>query len=162
MFAEWLDRHHPILRKVANVFASGADREDLMQEMLVSLWKALPGFRGDAKASTFTYRVVHNCALTWVRGENRRRHRETKAVNERPDERNGNPETSSRLELLHECLRELPGVDRSIITMSLDGLAHAEIGDVVGSSENAVSVRIHRIRKQLAATMERKGNHHEH
>jgi RNA polymerase sigma-70 factor (ECF subfamily) len=161
-FAEWLDRHHPILRKVATVFATGADREDLMQEMMVSLWKALPGFRGDAKESTFIDRVAHNCALTWVRGENRRRHRETTAAEEHISQVGGAPPIDSRLELLYECLRELPAVDRSLITMSLDGLSHAEIGDIVGSTENAVSVRIHRLRKQLATAMERKGTHYEY
>jgi RNA polymerase sigma factor (sigma-70 family) len=153
-FAEWVDQHHLILHKVANAFATHANRDDLMQEMLLSLWKALPSFRGDSKESTFTYRVVHNCALTWVRGEKRRRIREATALEETAIVRApaGNP----RLEQLYECIRELPSGDRSIITMSLDGLTHAEIGDLIGSKENAVSVRIHRIRKQLAIAMERK------
>jgi RNA polymerase sigma factor (sigma-70 family) len=151
-----------MLRKVANVFATGSDRDDLMQKMLGALWKAMPGFRGDAKASTFIYRVVHNCALTWVRGENRRRHRESTASEEHVSRAGTTPQTDARVELLHECLRELRGIDRSIVTMSLDGLGHAEIGDVIGSSENAVSVRIRRIRKQLATAMERKGNQYEH
>lgn len=153
-FAEWLERHRLILLKVANAFATGADRDDLMQEMLLSLWKAMPSFRGDSKESTFTYRVVHNGALTWVRGEKRRRVREASAFDETSTERasTGNPQ----LTLLYECLRELPSSDRSLMTMSLDGLSHAEIGDVIGSKENAISVRIHRIRKKLATAMERK------
>lgn len=153
-FAEWVDQHHLILHKVANAFATPANRDDLMQEMLLSLWRALPTFRGDSKESTFTYRVVHNCALSWVRGEKRRRMRETAAFDQTSTDRSsaGNP----RLEQLYECLRELPSRDRSIMTMSLDGLSHAEIGDVIGSKENSISVRIHRIRKQLATAMERK------
>jgi len=133
-----------------------------MQEMLVCLWKALPAFRCESKESTFTYRVVNNCALTWVRGETRRRDRETKAAEEQSAQAKHAQHRDSQLELLYECIRELPAVDRSIITMSLDGLVHAEIGDIVGSTENAISVRIHRIRKQLAEAIERKGKLYEH
>ena len=128
-----------------------------MQEMLVCLWKALPAFRGDSKESTFTYRVVTNCALTWVRGEARRRERETKAVEEHKcQSRQLSPGTDGRIEKLYECIRELPEMDRAVITMSLDGFCHAEIGEAIGSKENAVSVRIHRIRKQLVEAMGRK------
>ena len=140
-----------------NAFASGTDQDDLMQEMMICLWKALPVFRGDSKESTFTYRVVNNCALTWIRGQNRRRARETKAFKEPTFQTETEEPKNWRLELLYECIRELPSVDRSIITMSLDGLNHSEIGEVLGSSGNAVAVRIHRIRKQLSETIERKG-----
>lgn len=130
-FAEWLEKHRLILHKVANAFATGADRDDLMQEMCVSLWKALPAFRGDSRESTFTYRVVHNCALTWVRGQSRRRDRENKAHEEHARQTGGPGHDNTRLELLYECIRDLPAVDRSIITMSLDGLSHAEIALIV-------------------------------
>lgn len=155
-FTEWHAKHHLILHKVANTFASGADREDLVQEMLIGLWKALPTFRGDAKESTFTYRVVTNCALTWMRGQARRRKRESKAFQQNALAAEISGHGDERLELLYESIRLLPAIDRSIITMALDGLSHAEIGEVIGSRENTISVRIHRIRKQLIESIERK------
>jgi len=161
-FGEWLGKHRPMLHKVVNTFANDADRDDLMQEMLLSLWKAFPSFRGESRESSFAYRVVHNCALTWIRSQSRRRDRESRAFEEQTLRTDNSATTNTRLELLYECIRELPAVDRSIITMSLDGLSHGEIGDVVGSKENAISVRIHRIRKQLTKSFERKGNEHEH
>ena len=66
-FDRWLQDHGAILHHVANGFASGDDRNDLMQELLLALWKAVPAFRADAKPSTFIFRVVHNTALTWHR-----------------------------------------------------------------------------------------------
>ncbi|CAN5356562.1 N/A [soil metagenome] len=149
LFVEWISEHHRILHRVANSFASGAEREDLMQELLVSLWKAIPSFREESAASTFAYRVLHHSALTWNRGETRRKKRQSLAEThlvaalqeEPPDE---------RLELLYEYIRELPDIDRSVITMALDGLGHAQIGAIMGATQNSISVRIHRIRKQLA------------
>lgn len=157
LFAEWLANHHGILHKVANSFAAGADRDDLMQEMLVGLWRAIPSFRQESAPSTFAYRVVHHCALTWVRGQRRRRHRDTEAELELVARHREPTAPDARLEMLFEHIRKLVPIDRSAITMALDGLTHAEIGEVLGCSENAVSVRIHRIRKRLASAMQKKG-----
>lgn len=156
MFADWLAKHHRILHKVANSFAVGQDRDDLMQEMLVSLWRAIPSFRGEASASTFAYRVVHHCALTWIRGETRRLRKHSAAARDLLAANAEDASSDSRLELLYECIRELPAIDRSVITMALDGLSHAQIGDIIGSRENTISVRIHRIRKQLASAIQKK------
>ena len=46
LFATWLREHAGLLHRVANVFATGADRDDLMQELLLALWRALPAFAG--------------------------------------------------------------------------------------------------------------------
>ncbi len=51
-------------RLVASYEASPDAREDLLQEIQLALWKALPSFRGDCSVRTFVYRVAHNRALT--------------------------------------------------------------------------------------------------
>eukprot|EP01034_Spumella_vulgaris_P007999 gene7999-10188_t len=58
-----------MLHHVANGFAGGADRHDLMQELLLAVWRAVPAFREGAQPGTFIYRVAHNAALTWRRGQ---------------------------------------------------------------------------------------------
>ena len=63
VFAGWLREHAAILHHVAHAFAVGADRHDLMQELMLTLWRATPKFRGDARVSTFIYRVAHSAAL---------------------------------------------------------------------------------------------------
>jgi RNA polymerase sigma factor (sigma-70 family) len=49
------------------------DRDDLVQEILLQLWRSLPRFQGKAKESTWIYRVALNTALAWHRGEHKRR-----------------------------------------------------------------------------------------
>ena len=66
-FDAWLSEHAAMLYRVTNGFAAGADRHDLMQELLLALWHAIPAFRGGSRVSTFIYRVAHNAALTWKR-----------------------------------------------------------------------------------------------
>src|SRR4051812_17860927 len=75
LFESWLAQHAAILHHVANGFAEGADQQDLMQELLLSVWRAVPAFRGGAQPSTFVYRVAHNTALTWKRSQKNYRER---------------------------------------------------------------------------------------
>lgn len=67
-FDAWIAKHMAILHHVANGFATGEDRDDLLQEILFSLWRAVPAYKGNSKVSTFIYTVSHNTALTWHRG----------------------------------------------------------------------------------------------
>lgn len=52
-FTDWTRGHSAILHHVFNGFAAGDDRNDLLQEVLLALWKSIPSFRGDAKPTTF-------------------------------------------------------------------------------------------------------------
>lgn len=63
-FAEIHREYRGLMAKVANAFAvEAADRDDLFQEILISLWGAMPQFDGGAKLSTYVYRVALNCAI---------------------------------------------------------------------------------------------------
>ena len=65
------------VRRLCAAYASGADREDLFQDVFLAVWRALPAFRGDASERTWLYRIAHNVALTWQTRDRRRRSRET-------------------------------------------------------------------------------------
>jgi RNA polymerase sigma-70 factor (ECF subfamily) len=160
-FNEWIREHGPILHHVVNGFAAGSDRDDLFQEVLLAVWKSVPFFRGQAKASTYLYRVSHNAALWWTRGEKnyRRRLQEFRAA--LPSESTAEEEASTdkRLEELYAAIRSLKPVDRSLTLMSLDGLTYRQMAEVLGLSETHVGVKLNRIKTQLARTL--KGNHHE-
>src|SRR5688500_677095 len=75
IFDAWLRDYAGILHHVASGFATGADRHDLMQELMLALWRAVPAFRAASRASTFIFRVTHNAALTWKRAERSYRRR---------------------------------------------------------------------------------------
>jgi RNA polymerase sigma factor (sigma-70 family) len=150
-FEAWMAQHVAILHRVAHAFALGDDRHDLMQELLIAVWKAVPAFRGDAKPSTFIYRVTHNAALTWKRGQRSYRRRVEAFAAERPPESQPDrlPDHAA-LERLYAAIHPLPPVDRSLVLLSLDGLSHREIAAIPGLSEGNVAVRLHRIKSRLA------------
>jgi RNA polymerase sigma factor (sigma-70 family) len=132
-------------------------REDLLQEILVAIWKALPTFRGDCSEKTFTLRVAHNRCLTYVWRRGKSRESEAAEVPEIADPRKS-PEAlaidSRRREMLLAAIRALPVNYAQVITLALEDLAPAEIAAVLGVTENNAAVRLNRARKALRAILE--------
>src|SRR5271170_5136471 len=60
-----------LLRLAASYTNTASDRDDLVQDIAIALWKALPKFRGECSERTFLFRVAHNRAIDYLR-----RHRE--------------------------------------------------------------------------------------
>jgi RNA polymerase sigma-70 factor (ECF subfamily) len=165
LFRRWLNDHLGLMMKVVRACAlTPPDQEDLFQEILLQLWSSIPAFRGEAKVSTWIYRVAFNTALFWRRSERRRRHKHEAYLkfNTAADRHQCPAEVShdrELLEMLYLAIRQLPKVDASMALMHLDGLSYREMGEVLGISENHVGVKLNRIRKQL--TDELKGAIHE-
>jgi RNA polymerase sigma factor (sigma-70 family) len=159
IFDAWLRDHAGILHHVANGFATGADRHDLMQELMLALWRAVPAFRAASLASTFIYRVTHNAALTWKRAERGYRRRLDTfeelqpAAADATDHPPGN-DPSERLELLYTAIRALEPLDRSLVLLQLDGVSYADIAAIHGITESNVGVRLNRIKQKLTAIIQ--------
>ena len=152
----WRD-HGPSLARLAYAYEPNAHaREDLLQEIRLAIWLALPRFRGESSLRTFLFRIAHNRALTHV--WRRKTSLSSEEVEEPADTRPG-PE-SATIEAINyfrltEAIRHLPLSFRQVITLSLEDLSYAEIAAVLGISENNVAVRINRARKLLKDRLER-------
>jgi RNA polymerase sigma-70 factor (ECF subfamily) len=157
-FNAWMRDHARILYHVANGFAAGTDRDDLLQELMVALWRAVPAFQGGSKSSTFIYRVVHNAALTWRRTQhNYRKHVdrfEALAVRDAFAEPVASSRERETLETIYAHIRRLPPVDRSLILLHLDGLGYAEMAELHGLSESNVGARLTRLKQKLTESMQ--------
>jgi RNA polymerase sigma factor (sigma-70 family) len=154
-FMEWTRDHGAIVHHVVNGFAAGDDRNDLLQEVLLAVWKSIPAFRGQAKPTSYLYRVCHNAALLWTRTEKnyRRRVDQFSALASNDSSPHSDALTEERLAKLYSSIRQLKPLDRSLILMSLDGVSYREMAEVLGLSESNVGVKINRIKNQLAQTM---------
>lgn len=152
--------HPGILHRVANAFAEGADRSDLLQELMLAVWKAAPAFAGGSKPSTFIYRVAHNAALTWKRGiSTYRRHVdrfEVLAQDSVPADDGRTRRDREMLAFVYAEIRRLPPVDRSLLLLHLDEVGYAEIAEILGLSESNVGARLTRIRQRLVNTLQEK------
>jgi RNA polymerase sigma-70 factor (ECF subfamily) len=158
-FKAWLAEYDGIVVKVARSFAAGAaDVAELRQEILVQLWGSVGAYAGQAKPSTWIYRVCLNTAMTWRRGTARRLARvepvadvgELAAASASPAEHAGDREI---LEKLYAAIHAMSDPDRALVLLALDGLAYREIAEITGLTENHVGVALTRARKRLADAM---------
>ena len=118
-----------------------------------------PALSRRQRDTTFVYRVAHNTALTWKRGESRRRRRREAIEVELALRREADdaPE-AGLLDRLYDAIRALPPLDRSLVLLSLDGQPYAEIAHVHGLSETNVGARLSRIRRRLSDLVEKRAD----
>lgn len=127
-----------------------ADHDDLMQDILVALWRALPSFRRESSERTFVFRVAHNRALTFAA----RRPRHESLSEDQPivDRRPGpdvEVDRAQQHERLMAAIRRLPEPQRQTVMLYLDDFSQAEIASMQGTTENNVAVRLTRARHRL-------------
>ena len=153
------------LRRICRVYAQDEHaREDLHQEILFQLWRALPTFAGASSPHTWLYRVALNTALAdsrrrWTRHETTL---DDQSLGAMPDdaldvELADVLDDAERRDRLHAGIDTLGDVDKMLVTMYLDERSYQEMADVLGISESNVGVKLHRIRKTLAARLATEG-----
>ena len=130
------------------------DAEDVAQEAFVRAFRGLSTFRGEAQFETWMYRIVANAAMSHLR--RRRRFGELLIEDQDEDRRSasrvspGLAETAVQREDLSRALDSLPPSLRSVVVLKdVYGFSCEEIGGLVGTTEGAVKVRLHRARKRL-------------
>lgn len=160
IFADWMKEHLAVLHRISRAFAESADQHDLMQELMLAVWKAAPAFRGRSAASTFIYRVALNRALTWRRSEAGRKRRSAQADTEwqAMAHEPGDPAETALLDRLYGAIRHLRPVDRSLILLALDGVPHSEIARIHDFTETNVAVRLNRARLRISTLVQEHGD----
>ncbi len=154
-FLRLMEQYGPPLRRLAGAYLQKpADRDDLVQEIALALWQAIPNFRSDASERTWLYRIAHNVAISWSAKLRRTSHREGQVPElfDPPSLKSGAEAevlADERHRLLIECIRGLQEVDRQIMLLHLESLSFAEIKQVTGLSEGAIAVRLTRMRTKL-------------
>jgi RNA polymerase sigma-70 factor (ECF subfamily) len=149
-FASLLDRHYDRLFRLCwRLTGARAEAEDLVQDICAALPAKLRAFRGEARVTTWLWRVAVNAA------HDRRRRQATYA---KASDGWGDWETArqeaiaeerERAEWLLEAMGRLGPDLRDTLALVLDGLSHAEAGAILGVSEGTVSWRVSEAKKKL-------------
>ena len=135
--------------------ANGDDQKDMVQEVLVNIWKSLDKFRGDSSLSTWIYRIAVNTSLSYT-GKAYKHMKmmvpaDTLNLSSILDEENiaAKHLEEEQFELLQNMLNTLPVIDKMLMSLMLEGLSMKDIAHVIGITESNVKVKIHRIKDQL-------------
>ena len=144
----------PLRRLVWSYVRDTAESDDLLQEIALALWTALPRFRGDSSERTWVYRVAHNTAISYVTSHKRRTAREQalEPANEPATGIDSEAQAIDRAQLrwLWNAIRELPLTDRQVVVLYLEEMTAAEIEAVTGLSAASIATRLTRVRQRLA------------
>lgn len=153
-YLQKIEEHKGIILKVVNLYADDAeDRKDLYQEIVFQSWSAYNRFEGNAKFSTWLYRISLNVALTFL---NKAKKASKLKENAWQDIATEPQELSERADFLYRAIKQLTETDRSIIMLHLDGFDNTEISEITGLSKTNTNVKLHRIKQQLTTILNRK------
>ncbi|KRE90080.1 hypothetical protein ASG87_18935 [Frateuria sp. Soil773] len=149
-FGELLEANYGRLRRIARSYASPGEHEDLLQEILAQVWRALPGFDGRSPAASWIYRIALDTALGLLRRRysqpalHAMEHGQLLAL---APASAGDPRDPDAL--LDAFLSSLGPIDRAVLMLALDDLPYAEIARVTGLNVNAVGIRLNRIKQRF-------------
>jgi RNA polymerase sigma factor (sigma-70 family) len=147
-FLALIKEHQAMVHKICYLYRdSREDREDLFQEITFQLWKAWPTFKGEAKVTTWMYRVALNTAIAVFR-KKRPDIEYAPVLPDLPDEQQ-NEELALRHERLFSVLKLLDDNEKAIITLYFEEMTYQQIADVMGISENYVGVKLNRIKSKI-------------
>ncbi|MEJ8817967.1 RNA polymerase sigma factor [Lacibacter sp. H407] len=147
-FLKDIQQHQNIIYKVCNLYRDRReDQEDLFQEIVYQLWKAYPGFKGEAKLSTWMYRIALNTAIAAYRKPKI----DITYPEELPDHVQYATDTNSseNEQRLFRALRSLTDAEKAVISLYLEDYSYQEIAAITGLTESNVGVRLNRIKTKL-------------
>jgi RNA polymerase sigma-70 factor, ECF subfamily len=156
-----------VYRLAVHLLKSGAEAEDVTQDTFVRAYGALDRFDGRSEPFTWIYRICVNLSLNALRSRKTRRASspddpriEGLLIDNRPA--GGSPARSSADKELGRALVE--GIDElsdtlrtTLVLVCIDGLSHAEAGEVLGCPEGTVAWRVHEARKKLRGMLSERG-----
>jgi RNA polymerase sigma-70 factor (ECF subfamily) len=148
-FVALLEEHKRILYKIASAYcADPEDRRDLVQEIVVQLWRSFPRYDERLKFSTWMYRIGMNVAISSLRSRTRRG-RETVALEADILDVSALGEAGDDFRLVQQLVSRLDEMSRALLILYLEGYSHAEIAEILGISVTNVGTRINRIKNRL-------------
>jgi RNA polymerase sigma-70 factor, ECF subfamily len=150
-FVRLVSEHRGMLYKVCRLYCFTApDRQDLFQEIVFQLWRSYPGFRGEARISTWLYRIALNTAISGLR----KQHRLITTVD--PGLLPGEiqdiqypAEKEDQVRQLYAAIEKLSEVEKALTMLYLEDKSYNEMEEILGISQNNLRVKMNRIRDKL-------------
>lgn len=167
-----LKKYSPLVRKsIRTLYLIGADTEDLSQEGMIGLFKAIQTYKSDTTASFFTYAklCIDRQIYTAIKTSNRKKHSplnsyisfyakqdefETELIDNLEASSNSNPEhiildkeNTSRLEEILD--KQLSPLENNVLHLYLDGKSYADIATILEKPVKSIDNAVQRIRDKV-------------
>jgi len=162
-FKELVDlQHEKVLNTCFRFVNNREEAEDLAQDVFVEVYNSINSFRGDAKLSSWIYRIAVNKSLDFIRKKKRKKRfafvlslagfgdEEKELQIHAPANPHTDLEQMERTQILNKAIDSLPENQKVAITLSkYEGFSNKEIAEIMGTSISAVDSLIHRAKNNL-------------
>ena len=159
LFAEVTSGCTGLITRIALSYeADPSLRRELIQDILLAIWVALPNYRGDASIKTFAASIAQKRSITHVT----KRAREPRQVELPPDLVSTAPPpdevavSNDQKKRLVDSIQLLPIPQREAIVLCFEGFSYGEMAEILGITPNAVMLRCQRAKTTLKSIMERR------
>lgn len=163
-----------VFRLVLRMLGDRAEAEDVAQDVFVTIFKAIGGFRGDSKLSTWIYRVATNHCKNRIKYLDRRARGKKSELDDlaeggalesatmtssaqiaRPDQQ---AEANQIEKIVRAAIAVLDEDQRELVVLrDVENLSYEEIQAITGLPEGTVKSRLHRARLQLMKAIQKAG-----
>jgi RNA polymerase sigma-70 factor, ECF subfamily len=164
LYRDAVDNFGSALGRLAAAYEADPEkRRDLSQDIHFQLWRSFQGYDARCSLRTWTYRVAHHVAASYVMRE-RRIFSSLVSLEELetyPDKEQGGRAAEQRMNLgrLLLLIQRLKPLDRQVIICWLEDMDAASIGEITGLSPANMGMRVHRIKNVLTRQFRQGGSH---
>ena len=159
LFAKVTSSFTGLISRIALSYeADAALRRELIQDILLAIWLALPNYRGEASLKTFVASIAQKRCISHVAKQSKEPRQvelpvDLVSASPPPDEIALKNDQKRRLV---ESVQVLPIPQREAIVLCLEGFSYGEMAEILGISPNAVMLRCQRAKGTLKSMMERR------
>jgi RNA polymerase sigma-70 factor (ECF subfamily) len=163
-FLELVNENRSRILRVCRVYSwNSADQDDLYQEILFQIWRALPGLKDIAYANTWLYRIAINTSISFTRKRASRTDRvvyvEHADLTRTIESRQTTEENAdNRIANLYTAIFKLDSLEKALVTLFLEDFTYEQMAEVTGINASHVGVMLHRAKKKLSCLMKEAPN----
>ena len=158
-FLKLITDNRLIIAKICYAYCqTAADREDLAQEIMLTLWKGRERYHPEFKFSTWLYRVALNVAISYYR-KRKTGNMNVSLADAAFIQTESAPDAAEELEkiqLLNKEIAALKELDKAIILLYLDEKSYKEMAEIIGITETNVATRLGRIKERIKQNISNK------
>ncbi len=155
LFIDYLESCKRLIVKVARVYCKDAEEQkDLIQDIILQLWKAFPNYDSSYAVSTWTYRIALNTSISHLRKVTTRSVVHGSRYTDGDLLQITDDIVDENLEILYRAIEHLKPIDKAIVVLQLEGCSNKEIAEVMGLSASNISTRKVRIKEELKTYFE--------
>ncbi|MEQ8473451.1 MAG: sigma-70 family RNA polymerase sigma factor [Marinoscillum sp.] len=155
-FQQYYNNHQDMVYTLCLGYSKG-DREltdDLVQEVFINVWGALPKFEERSSVKTWVYRICVNTCLLHIR---KNKNKQTEMLDEVHVGIAEETNTDKNYNELYAAIGQLKELERIIIMLVLDDLPYPEIAEITGITEGNLRVKISRAKQKLNKILNNNG-----